>query len=153
MIRRNIAQINAGDYRRALAMYGDDLGFSFPGDNSWAGEFQPFESGRPAHVTHHGKAEMERFLQRYVVAAMQMEVEDMLVNGRRGTCGPLSVSTSGPQANRATGTRTGRSCSSRRRGASSALKRTTRTPNARRRSNIPFAISVFPDELYQAPRS
>ena len=87
MIRRNIAQINAGDYRRALAMYGDDLGFSFPGDNSWAGEFQPFESGRPAHVTHHGKAEMERFLQRYVVAAMQMEVEDMLVNGRRGTCG------------------------------------------------------------------
>jgi hypothetical protein len=81
MIRRNIAQLNAGDYRPALAMYGDDLEFSFPGDNSWADEFQPFERGRHAHVTHRGKAEMERFLLRYVAAGIQMDVEDILVNG------------------------------------------------------------------------
>jgi ketosteroid isomerase-like protein len=81
MIRRNIARLNAGDYRPALAMFGDDLEFSFPGDNSWADEFQPFEWGRHAHVTHRGKAEMERFLQRYVAAGIQMEVEDVLVNG------------------------------------------------------------------------
>ena len=81
MIRRNIARLNAGDYRPALAMFGDDLEFSFPGDNSWAVEFQPVERGRHAHVTHRGKAEMEQFLQRYVAAGIQMEVEDVLVNG------------------------------------------------------------------------
>ena len=32
MIRRNIASVNAGDYRPALAMFSDDLEFSFPGE-------------------------------------------------------------------------------------------------------------------------
>ena len=81
MIRRNIAKINAGDFGPALAMYGDDVEFSFPGDNSWADEFRPFERGRQAHVTHRGTTEMARFLQRYVAAGIQMEVEDVLVNG------------------------------------------------------------------------
>jgi ketosteroid isomerase-like protein len=81
MIRRNISKINAGDYRPTLAMYADDLEFSFPGDNSWSGDFRPFECSRLAHVTHRGKGEMERFLQRYVAAGIQMEVEDILVNG------------------------------------------------------------------------
>jgi ketosteroid isomerase-like protein len=81
MIRRNIASINAGDYRPALAMFSDDIEFSFPGDNSWADEFRPVQRGREVHVTHRGKAEVERFLQRYVAAGLQMEVEDILVNG------------------------------------------------------------------------
>jgi ketosteroid isomerase-like protein len=81
MIRRNIARANAGDYRPALAMFSDDLEFSFPGDNSWADEFRPLRRGRQVHVTHRGKAEMERFLQRYVAAGIQMEIEDILVNG------------------------------------------------------------------------
>jgi ketosteroid isomerase-like protein len=81
MIRRNIASINAGDYGPALAMFSDDLEFSFPGDNSWADEFRPLERGRQVHVTHRGKSEMERFLQRYVAAGIQMHVEDILVNG------------------------------------------------------------------------
>lgn len=81
MIRRNISQVNAGDYGPALAMYGDDLEFSFPGDNSWAAQFRPLERGRLPHVTHRGKSEMERFLQRFVAAGIQMEIEDILVNG------------------------------------------------------------------------
>ena len=81
MIRRNIARLNAGDYRPALAMFSDDVEFSFPGDNSWADEFRPLQRGRRVHVTHRGKAEMERFLQRYVAAGIQMEIEDILVNG------------------------------------------------------------------------
>ncbi len=81
MIRRNIASLNAGDHRPALAMFSDDIEFSFPGDNSWADEFRPVRRGREVHVTHRGKAEMERFLQRYVAAGLQMEVEDILVNG------------------------------------------------------------------------
>ena len=81
MIRRNIARLNAGDYGPVLAMFSDDVEFSFPGDNSWADEFRPVQRGRHAHVTHRGKAEMERFLQRYVDAGLQMEIEDILVNG------------------------------------------------------------------------
>ena len=81
MIRRNIAALNAGDHGPALAMFADDLQFSFPGDNSWATEFRPLERGRQSHVTHRGRAEMERFLQRFVDAGIQMEVEDILVNG------------------------------------------------------------------------
>lgn len=81
MIRRNIARLNAGDYRPALAMFSNDIEFSFPGDNSWADEFRPVQRGRNVHVTHRGKAEVERFLQRYVAAGLQMDVEDILVNG------------------------------------------------------------------------
>jgi ketosteroid isomerase-like protein len=81
MIRRNISKLNAGDYGPALAMYADDVEFSFPGDNSWADEFRPFEAGRQASVTHRGKDEMERFLQRFTAAGIRMEVEDILVNG------------------------------------------------------------------------
>ena len=81
MIRRNISRLNAGDYGPSLAMYADDIEFSFPGDNSWSAEFRPVERGRRAHVTHRGKDEMERFLQRFVANGIQMEVEDILVNG------------------------------------------------------------------------
>src|SRR5262245_49543966 len=81
MIRRNIAKLNEGDYGPALAMYADDVEFSFPGDNTWAGEFRPVVRRRQAHVTHRGRAEMERFLQRFVAAGIRMEVEDILVNG------------------------------------------------------------------------
>ena len=81
MIRRNIASLNAGDHRPALAMFSEDIEFSFPGDSSWSTEFRPVQRGRQAHVTHRGKAEVERFLERYVGAGLQMEVEDILVNG------------------------------------------------------------------------
>jgi ketosteroid isomerase-like protein len=81
VIRRNIAALTAGDHEPALAMFADDLEFSFPGDNSWATEFRPLERGRRAHVTHRGRPQMERFLQRFVAAGIRMEVEDILVNG------------------------------------------------------------------------
>jgi ketosteroid isomerase-like protein len=81
MIRRNIAALNTGDRGPVLAMFADDLQFSFPGDNSWSTEFRPLERGRRANVTHRGRAEMARFLDRFVGAGIQMEVEDILVNG------------------------------------------------------------------------
>lgn len=81
MIRRNILKINAGNYGPALAMYADNLEFAFPGRSSWADEFRPVERGRQMHVTHRGKREMERFLERFVAAGIQMDVEDILVNG------------------------------------------------------------------------
>lgn len=81
LIRRNIRALNAGRYQPTLAMFADDAVLTFPGDNSWSRMFRPPEPGREASRTHRGKAEIEAFLQRYVELGIQMEVEDILVNG------------------------------------------------------------------------
>ena len=81
LIRRNIARLSQGDHRPALAMFADDAVLTFPGDNSWSGMFRAPEPGRAPGRTHRGKAEIEAFLVRYVEHGLQMEVEDVLVNG------------------------------------------------------------------------
>jgi ketosteroid isomerase-like protein len=81
MIRRSIRHLNEGDYRPALAVYAPDATLTFPGDNSWASMFRPPETGREPRPTHRGRGEIEAFLRRYVAEGMQMEVEDILVNG------------------------------------------------------------------------
>jgi ketosteroid isomerase-like protein len=81
LIRRNIARLNQGDHRPALAMFAEDATLTFPGDNSWSRMFREPEPGRQAGRTHRGKAEIEAFLVRYVEHGLQMEVEDVLVNG------------------------------------------------------------------------
>lgn len=81
MIRRNIAKLNAGDHRPALAMYADDAVFSFPGQNSWAEQFHPLARGRRYHPTHRGKDEIAQFMQRFTGAELRLEIEDILVNG------------------------------------------------------------------------
>ena len=82
MIRRNIRRLTAGDYRPALAMFAADAELRFPGDNTWARQHRPVpEHGRAPHATHRGRAEIEAFLLRFVDEGLQMEVEDILVNG------------------------------------------------------------------------
>ena len=81
MIRHTIKSLNEGDYRPALRMFAPDATLAFPGDNSWANQFRPTALGREAFATHRGRAELEEFLQRYVAHGLQMEVEDILVNG------------------------------------------------------------------------
>jgi ketosteroid isomerase-like protein len=81
MIRRNIRQLNEGNYRPVLAMFAENATMAFPGDNSWAGQHRPAEKGREAFATHRGKTEIEAFLQRYVEAGIHMVVDDILVNG------------------------------------------------------------------------
>ena len=81
LVRYLMRNLNAGNIKPTTALDAPDVELTFPGDNSWADEFRPFERGRQAHVTHRGTAEMARFLQRYVAAGIQMEVEDVLVNG------------------------------------------------------------------------
>ena len=81
MIRHTIKSLNEGDYGPALRMFAKDATLAFPGDNSWANQFRPTAVGREAFVTHRGRAELEAFLQRYVAHGLQMEVEDILVNG------------------------------------------------------------------------
>jgi ketosteroid isomerase-like protein len=81
MVRRNISRLNGGDPAPTLAMFTPDATLSFPGDNSWANMFRPTERGRDAHVTHRGRREIERFLDRFAGEGIHMEVDDILVNG------------------------------------------------------------------------
>jgi ketosteroid isomerase-like protein len=81
LIRRSIRQLNAGRYQAALAMFAPDATLSFPGDNSWSRQLREPVRGRDHFATHRGRAEIEDFLRRYVEHGIQMEVEDILVNG------------------------------------------------------------------------
>jgi ketosteroid isomerase-like protein len=81
MMKRNIAALNAGSYQPVLAMYTEDATLAFPGDNSWSRQIRSPQTGRRSQPTHRGRAEIEQFLQRYVEHGIQMEVEDILVNG------------------------------------------------------------------------
>ena len=81
MIRRSIRALNEGQYGPTLAVFADDATLTFPGANSWARQHREPQTGRSPFPTHRGKGEIETFLQRYVSHGVQMEVEDILVNG------------------------------------------------------------------------
>jgi ketosteroid isomerase-like protein len=81
LIRRNIRALNEGNYRPALAMFAPDAEITFPGDNTWSGQFRPPGRSRDASPTHIGRDEIEGFLRRYVSYHIHMEVDDILVNG------------------------------------------------------------------------
>jgi ketosteroid isomerase-like protein len=81
LIRRNIRALNEGDYRPALAMFSQDAELTFPGDNTWARQHRVPQPGRQAFPTHRGRGEIETFLRTYVSNHIQMEVEEILVNG------------------------------------------------------------------------
>jgi ketosteroid isomerase-like protein len=81
LIRRNIQALNDGNYRPALAMFDEEATLTFPGDNSWARQFRVPQQDREPFPTHRGRAEIETFLRTYVDNRIQMEVEDILVNG------------------------------------------------------------------------
>ena len=66
---RNLAALNAGDYRPLLANYADDAVLHFnDGPHRWAGE-------------HRGKAAIERFLQEFVGAGLEGEIRALWTGG------------------------------------------------------------------------
>jgi ketosteroid isomerase-like protein len=81
MIRKNIGALNAGNYEPALQMFAADATLTFPGDNSWSRQFSEPQIGRRNTPTHRGRQQIEAFLQRYVDHGLQMQIEDVLVNG------------------------------------------------------------------------
>jgi hypothetical protein len=81
LVRRNIRALNEGNYGPTLAMFTDQAELTFPGDNSYARQFRPPEPGRQPFPTHRGRDEIETFLRVYVDNGIQMEIEDILVNG------------------------------------------------------------------------
>jgi len=81
MVRRNIAQLNAGDASALLKMASPDVELRFPGDNSWARMFRPVAKGRTPHATHRGIEECRAFADRFAAQHVQFTLEDILVNG------------------------------------------------------------------------
>ncbi len=81
LIRRSVRRLNAGDYGPALAMFAPDATLNFPGANSWARQFHAGDSVHQEMPTHRDRAEIEGFLRRYVAQGIQMEIDDILVNG------------------------------------------------------------------------
>jgi hypothetical protein len=79
--RRNVRQLNQGNYQPLLKMAAPDAELAFPGENSWAAMFRPVERSRAPHTTHRGSPELEAFAQRFVEHGLAIEVDDILVNG------------------------------------------------------------------------
>lgn len=67
-IRRNIDALDHGEVEPLLGSFADDAVLVFPGESSWGGEYR-------------GKTAIERFLRRFVTAALSGTAEDILVNG------------------------------------------------------------------------
>jgi ketosteroid isomerase-like protein len=68
LIRRGVRRLNAGDIGPMLASFANDAILVFPGDHSWGGEYR-------------GKAEIEKFLRRFVEVGIQLEPHEIVVRG------------------------------------------------------------------------
>ncbi len=68
LLTRNMARLRRGDYRPLLALDARDVRFRFPGDSSWATELR-------------GRDALERWLQRFVAAGIQIFPEEVVATG------------------------------------------------------------------------
>lgn len=67
-IARNMARASAGDLGPTLRMDAEDVRFRFPGDSSWAGEFN-------------GKAELEPWLRRFADVGIEIAPDEVVLKG------------------------------------------------------------------------
>ncbi len=63
-----MANLRRGDVRPVLALDAPDVQLTFPGQNSWSGVFR-------------GKAEVERWLRRFVAAGLQTYPDEVVMTG------------------------------------------------------------------------
>lgn len=68
MLRQLIARTRDGDMAPTLAAWADDGHFQFPGESSWA-------------IDTHQKADIEAWYRRFAAAGLQLEPEEILVQG------------------------------------------------------------------------
>ncbi len=68
LLSRDMARLREGDYRPLLRLDAKDVRFRFPGDSSWATELD-------------SKEELERWLQRFVLAGLQIYPDEVVVKG------------------------------------------------------------------------
>ena len=68
LLTRNMGRLREGDYAPLLRLDAEDVRFRFPGDSSWATELE-------------GKQDLERWLQRFVRAGIQIYADEVVVKG------------------------------------------------------------------------
>jgi ketosteroid isomerase-like protein len=68
MIARNMKAIRAGDLKPTVALYADDVKFSFPGDSSFAPGAR-------------NKRELEQWLSRFVEIGLQIYPDQVILKG------------------------------------------------------------------------
>jgi ketosteroid isomerase-like protein len=68
LIRRGVRRINGGDIGPMLSSFADDAVLVFPGDHSWGGEYK-------------GKAEIKKFLERFVKVGINLTPHEIVVHG------------------------------------------------------------------------
>lgn len=68
VIRRTYREVTAGNPRMVRLLAADDIGFVFPGDNSFGGE-------------HHGKAATLAWIDRFASLRPTLTVHDVVVSG------------------------------------------------------------------------
>ena len=68
IVRRVLARSRTGDMGPSLALWAADGHFRFPGQSSWTADY-------------HRKADIERWYERFARVGIQLEPEDILVNG------------------------------------------------------------------------
>ena len=81
LLRQGIARLNAGAPGMLLRMAVPDCELAFPGDNTWAAMYRPVVKGRDRHLTHRGVDECRAFAERFAKEGIQLQIEDILVNG------------------------------------------------------------------------
>ncbi len=68
LIAHNMRKLNEGDPAPTVRMYAEDVRFTFPGDNSWAGEIE-------------GKEGLERWLRRFAEVGVQIRSDEVVLQG------------------------------------------------------------------------
>jgi len=68
LLSYNMKRLNAGDVRPTLRLDAEDVRFRFPGDSSWAGEFD-------------GKRELRPWLERFARVGLQIFADEVVVKG------------------------------------------------------------------------
>lgn len=81
LVRHGIGRLNEGDPSFLLRLAHPDAEIAFPGENSWSTMFRPVAKGRQRHATHRGLEECRAFAERFAATGLQLEIEDILVNG------------------------------------------------------------------------
>lgn len=68
LIAHNMRKLSEGDPAPTARMYAPDVRFTFPGDNSWAGEIE-------------GRESLERWLGRFADAGIQIKADEVVLQG------------------------------------------------------------------------
>lgn len=68
LIAHNMRKLNEGDPAPTVRMYAEDVRFTFPGDNSWAGEIE-------------GKEDLRRWLLRFAEVGVQIRPDEVVLQG------------------------------------------------------------------------